>query len=328
MEISGKNKKVNRAEGCLSFTVILACRKRLMNLPIDLHFHSTASDGVLSPAAVIERASQRGAQLLALTDHDTIQGVAEAAKTAAALNVGFIGGAELSVTWNKKQLHIVGLGLDPTNSVLLAGLQKTRDGRIQRAHAMALGLENRLGVTGVFEGAMQYSVGSPETISRAHFARYLVEIGVAKNVPAVFKRYLIKGKPGYVEHEWANLEDTVAWIRAAGGMAVIAHPARYELSRVNRELLIHDFKACGGLGMEVSTGSHTQNDVYVYGKLAATHGLLASVGSDFHSPTEGGHAIGRSSPLPDMCEPIWPHLKTLNGKVAVDYLHGDDAPMA
>ena len=271
---------------------------------IDLHFHSTASDGVLAPAEVIRRAAERGATLLALTDHDCTAGLAEAAATAAACGVPFLNGVEVSVSWQQRHtVHIVGLGIDAANPVLQAGLQSIRDGRVERARQMSASLE-KAGIHGAFDGAMQFA-GNPEMVGRTHFARYLVQSGEVKDVKTVFRKYLTAGKPGYVPHEWASLEDAVAWIRAAGGMAVIAHPGRYDMGRTLIERLILDFKAAGGEGIEIASGSHSLDDMIKFALHAQRHELYASAGSDFHAPGEGGRDVGSTQPLPPICQPVW-----------------------
>lgn len=271
---------------------------------IDLHFHSTASDGGLAPAEVIRRAAERGATLLALTDHDCTAGLAEAAATAAACGVPFLNGVEVSVSWQQRHtVHIVGLGIDTANPVLQAGLQSIRDGRVERARQMSASLE-KAGIHGAFDGAMQFA-GNPEMVGRTHFARYLVQSGEVKDVKTVFRKYLTAGKPGYVPHEWASLEDAVAWIRAAGGMAVIAHPGRYDMGRTLIERLILDFKAAGGEGIEIASGSHSLDDMIKFALHAQRHELYASAGSDFHAPGEGGRDVGSTQPLPPICQPVW-----------------------
>jgi hypothetical protein len=271
---------------------------------IDLHFHSTASDGGLAPAEVIRRAAERGATLLALTDHDCTAGLAEAAATASACGVPFLNGVEVSVSWQQRHtVHIVGLGIDAANPVLQAGLQSIRDGRVERARQMSASLE-KAGIHGAFDGAMQFA-GNPEMVGRTHFARYLVQSGEVKDVKTVFRKYLTAGKPGYVPHEWASLEDAVAWIRAAGGMAVIAHPGRYDMGRTLIERLILDFKAAGGEGIEIASGSHSLDDMIKFALHAQRHELYASAGSDFHAPGEGGRDVGSTQPLPPICQPVW-----------------------
>jgi len=275
--------------------------------PIDLHFHSTASDGGLAPAEVIRRAAERGATLLALTDHDCTAGLAEAAATAAECGVPFLNGVEISVSWQQRHtVHIVGLGVDAANPVLQAGLQSIRDGRVERARQMSASLE-KAGIHGAFDGAMRFA-GNPDMVGRTHFARYLVQSGEVKDVKTVFRKFLTAGKPGYVPHEWASLEDAVAWIRAAGGMAVIAHPGRYDMGRTLIERLILDFKAAGGEAIEIASGSHSLDDMIKFSLHAQRHGLYASAGSDFHAPGEGGRDVGSTQPLPPICQPVWQAL--------------------
>lgn len=275
--------------------------------PIDLHFHSTASDGGLTPAEVIRRAAERGATLLALTDHDCTAGLAEAAATAAECGVPFLNGVEISVSWQQRHtVHIVGLGIDAANPVLQAGLQSIRDGRVERARQMSASLE-KAGIHGAFDGAMRFA-GNPDMVGRTHFARYLVQSGEVKDVKTVFRKFLTAGKPGYVPHEWASLEDAVAWIRAAGGMAVIAHPGRYDMGRTLIERLILDFKAAGGEAIEIASGSHSLDDMIKFSLHAQRHGLYASAGSDFHAPGEGGRDVGSTQPLPPICQPVWQAL--------------------
>ncbi|RXZ45603.1 3',5'-nucleoside bisphosphate phosphatase [Crenobacter cavernae] len=271
--------------------------------PVDLHFHSTASDGGLAPADVIARAAERGAKLVALTDHDCTAGLAIARAVAEEKGVAFVDGVEVSVTWGKHTLHIVGLDIDPEHPSIVAGLQSIRDGRVQRARDMADGLA-KVGIEGAFEGAMAHC-GNPEMIGRTHFARWLVESGHVKDVRTVFRKYLTPGKPGYVSHEWAPLADAVGWIRDSGGVAVIAHPGRYDLGRTLTERLLEDFIAAGGEAIEVVSGSHSLDETHKYALLAQRFGLLASAGSDFHAPGEGARDVGLTQPLPPICKPVW-----------------------
>ncbi len=232
----------------------------------DLHCHSTASDGTLPPAAVVRRAQANGVDLLALTDHDELLGLAEAAAEAADIGLRFVPGVEISVSWLDQTLHIVGLGVDPANEALVAGLAQVRGGRDGRA--MRIGDElARIGIPGAFEGALRYA-GNPALLSRAHFARYLVEVGVAKNVHDVFLHYLARGKPGYVEHVWATLEDAVGWIKGAGGLAVIAHPGRYRLGNAEMHILFEQFRDLGGEAVEVSCGAHDGGQVLAFARMA------------------------------------------------------------
>jgi predicted metal-dependent phosphoesterase TrpH len=272
----------------------------------DLHCHSTVSDGLLSPSAVVERAHANGVDLLALTDHDELAGLAEARARAEALGMGFVDGAELSVSWCDETVHIVGLGFDPTHPALVAGLKQVRDGRDTRAQRMSDDLA-RIGIRGVFEGAMRY-VGNPALISRSHFARYLVEIGVARDVANVFEHYLVRGKPGFVEHEWASLEDALGWIHAAGGLAVIAHPGRTRCAKADLVRLFERFKDLGGEAIEVVSGTQSGADALEFARVARRYGFLASRVSDFHGPGESAVDIGRSEMLPPDLTPVWTRL--------------------
>lgn len=269
----------------------------------DLHCHSTASDGVLSPRELVQRAAKQGVTVLALTDHDDLRGLAEARATACEEGIELVAGVEISITWRASTVHIVGLRVDPAEKHLLGGLHGNRAGRTLRAERMAAELA-RLGIPGALEGAYAYA-GNKELIGRTHFARYLVERGVVKDVKTVFKKYLVKGKPGYVQHDWASLEEAVSWIHGAGGQAVLAHPGRYHFGRERMRDLLHEFKALGGEAIEVVTGSHTAEQVPVYADLAVEYDFLASVGSDFHAPGEGGRELGRLMPLPLRCRPVW-----------------------
>ncbi len=275
-------------------------------LNADLHCHSRYSDGTLTPTALAERASRNGVALWALTDHDETRGLAEAAAAATALGMGFLSGVEISVTFAGETVHIVGLGFDAADAELAQGLARTRGGRTARAHEMAEGLA-RVGLPGAYEGALRY-VSNPDLMSRTHFARWLVDTGVCADTGSVFRRYLTEGKPGYVTHRWAALGDAVRWITQAGGLAVIAHPGRYKFS-VNEEFaLFSEFKAHGGRGVEVLTGSHSAADTLKYGAMAQEFGLLASRGSDFHSPGESRIDLGRLPDLAGTLQPVWQAL--------------------
>jgi 3',5'-nucleoside bisphosphate phosphatase len=276
-------------------------------LNADLHSHSDISDGTLSPEAVAQRAAAGGVQLWALTDHDEVRGQHRARRAALDLGMAWVGGVEISVSFADETVHIVGLGIDPDNAALQAGLAATRAGRRERAREMAEGLA-RVGHTGAFEGALRY-VSNPDLISRTHFARYLVEIGVCAHTHEVFKRYLTEGKPGYVPHDWAHLRDAVAWIRGAGGVAVIAHPARYKFSANEEYALFTEFVAHGGIGVEVVTGSHNAAEQARFAQTALEFHLLASRGSDFHSPDESRTALGALPDLPGKLEPVWMALR-------------------
>ena len=260
----------------------------------------------MAPAEVIERAAARGVKAIALTDHDEVSGLDEARAAADAAGIRLIDGVEVSVSWRGHTIHMVGLAIDPANPVLLEGLQRNRGGRNGRAERIAEQLAS-IGIEGTFEGAAAY-VTNPDLVSRAHFARHLVESGHVRNTQAAFDRYLGEGKAGYVPHLWASLGDAVEWITAAGGIPVLAHPGRYRLDETGRSALLGEFKDLGGIGVEVVTGSHTPDQFGYWGRRAVEHGLAASVGSDFHGPRESHRDLGDLPPLPGGCEPVWSRL--------------------
>ncbi len=272
-------------------------------LNADLHCHSVVSDGTLTPEALAERAASHSVELWALTDHDEIGGQARAAAAAKAVGMRYVTGVEISVTFLGKTVHIVGLGMDTDNADLCEGLERTRGGRRLRAQDMADGLA-KVGIKGAFEGALQY-VSNPDLISRTHFARHLVETGVCKDTNEVFRKYLTEGKPGFVEHRWASLKDAVGWITGAGGMAVVAHPARYKFTPNEEFALFTEFKGHGGRGVEVVTGSHSAAEYVTYAATAQEFGLAASRGSDFHSPLESHTELGTLPYLPGGLTPVW-----------------------
>lgn len=273
----------------------------------DLHCHSTISDGTLSPTTLAARARANGVQLWALTDHDEISGQHEAATAAQAQGLDYLTGVEISVTFANTTVHIVGLGFDFDDAPLAYGLQETRGGRGTRAQDMAQQLA-LAGIPGAYEGALRYA-GNPELISRTHFARYLVEQGVCHDTSEVFRRFLTEGKPGFVPHRWARLGDAVRWIREAGGVAVIAHPARYDLTPTEEYALFSEFSQHGGQAVEVVTGSHTPAEYAIYADMAREFGLAASRGSDFHSPQESHTDLGQLPPLPTGLTPVWELLQ-------------------
>lgn len=275
-------------------------------LNADLHCHSVVSDGTLTPEALAARAHANGVQLWSLTDHDEIGGQHRAIAAAHALGMDYLTGTEISVTFADTTVHIVGLGFDPDDAQLAQGLAATRGGRGGRAREIARQLA-QAGIQGAYEGALRY-VGNPELISRTHFARYLVETGVCADTSEVFRKYLAEGKPGYVPHRWAALGDAVRWIREAGGMAVIAHPARYHFTANEEYALFAEFKQHGGGGVEVVTGSHTPAEYATYAAMAQEFGLAASRGSDFHSPGESHTDLGALPGLPGQLTPVWEPL--------------------
>lgn len=258
---------------------------------------------MLAPHEVAARAAAHGVTLWALTDHDEVGGQAAAREAATVLGMDYLSGVEISVTWAGRTLHIVGLGIDPDNADLAQGLERTRSGRCARAEDISAALA-KLGIEGAYEGALRYA-GNPDMVSRTHFARFLVEHGHCRDIHEVFDRYLGDGKPGYVPHRWARLADAINWIKGAGGVAVMAHPGRYTLSLVEHGALFDEFKALGGEGVEVVTGSHTPDQYALYADVARRYGLLASRGSDFHGPGEGRVELGTLPPLPDNLTPVW-----------------------
>ncbi len=281
-----------------------------MTVPLnaDLHCHSVVSDGTLTPEELAARAARNGVQLWALTDHDEIGGQHRALAAARANGMRYLTGTEISITFLNKTVHIVGLGFDADDPGMVQGLMRTRGGRGARAQDMADQLA-KVGIHGAYEGALRFA-GNPELISRTHFARHLVETGVCRDTNEVFRKYLTEGKPGFVEHRWATLSDAVGWITHAGGMAVIAHPARYRFTPNEEYALFTEFKGHGGRGVEVVTGSHSVPEYAIYADTAREFGLAASRGSDFHSPDESHTDLGTLPPLPTGLTPVWELLES------------------
>jgi predicted metal-dependent phosphoesterase TrpH len=273
----------------------------------DLHCHSSVSDGTLEPEALAARAKANGVELWALTDHDELGGQRRAREAAHAVGLPYLAGVEISVTFLDTTVHIVGLGIDSDDEPLKQGLAATRGGREARAREMSLELA-KVGIDGAYDGALRY-VGNPDLISRTHFARHLVESGVCGDTQEVFRRFLVDGRPGFVPHRWATLKNAVTWIGAAGGIAVVAHPARYKFTPTEEYALFTEFKAHGGRGVEVVTGSHTAAEAERYAGTAREFDLLASRGSDFHSPAESRIDLGGLPPLPAGLTPVWEALE-------------------
>lgn len=276
-------------------------------LNADLHCHSVVSDGTLSPEALAERAAANGVELWALTDHDEVGGQHRAMAAARANGMRYLTGAEISITFANETVHIVGLGFDPDDAALRAGLQATRGGRGARAREMAAGLA-AVGIQGAYEGAITFA-GNPELISRTHFARFLVENGFCRDTSEVFRKYLTEGKPGYVPHRWATLKDAVHWITEAKGIAVVAHPGRYNFTANEEHALFTEFQAHGGRAIEVVTGSHAPAEYVEYAEKAIEYGFAASRGSDFHSPDESHMDLGKLPWLPGQLTPVWELLE-------------------
>jgi predicted metal-dependent phosphoesterase TrpH len=269
---------------------------------VDLHCHSTASDGALPPCEVVRRAASQGVELLALTDHDQLSGLEEAREAAHEADIAFVDGVEISVSWRSVTVHVVGLGVDPRHPGLNAGLESVRSGRIERAREMGRQLE-QAGIAGSFEGAMALA-DNPAMVSRTHFARYLAQRGRVAGTKDAFRHYLVPGKPGYVPHRWARLADALRWIGDAGGLPVLAHPGRYGLSAGAMVDLLGEFRLGGGCAIEVVTGSHSRDQYALFGALAMEHGLAASRGSDFHGPQEGAE-LGGLPELDRRLRPVW-----------------------
>lgn len=272
-------------------------------LNCDLHCHSICSDGLLPAAAVVERAAANGVDMLALTDHDDLDGLATARSVADSLGIAFVNGVEISIEWQGLQVHLLGFAFDPADAALNAGLAGIRSGRIERARRMSADLE-KIGIRGAFDGAMRLAA-NPNLVSRSHFGRYLVASGVCRDTRSVFESYLVPGKPGYVQHRWACLSDALSWVHGAGGVAAVAHPGRYRLSRADMRRFLGEFKDLGGQAIEVMSGSHTAEHVEIFGRLAREFGFLASRGSDFHGPDESYVDLGKLAPLPDGLTPVW-----------------------
>jgi len=267
----------------------------------DLHTHTTASDGELSPEQLITRAKAAGVTLLSITDHDTIS----AYKSLQAYNdkdMQLVYGIELSSFWRKTGIHVVGLNIDPDCAALQTAIEIQQNARHVRAETIAHKLA-KLGFTDTLEGAINIANGS--ALGRPHFARFLVESGQVKTISIAFKKFLGQGKPGDVRENWPALETVTGWISEAGGTAILAHPAKYKLSNLRLQELIKDFCTAGGHGLEVISGKQDEGLTSRLGKLALQHGLLASCGSDFHQSGQSWAELGSVAALPTGCIPVW-----------------------
>jgi len=268
----------------------------------DLHCHSTASDGTLSPTEVIERAQQQGVSHIALTDHDTINGQAEAAEAAKTNNINFIPGIEISTTWENKCFHIVGLNINPRNDKLLSNIKDLQLLRTERAKKIAYKLEKRR-VPGAYEAVIKMAKGG--MVTRAHFANFLLENNYVSTQQQAFDRYLGKGKTAFVSTVWADLDEVLDWINQAGGTAVVAHPLRYKLTASWMKRFLSAFKESGGQAIEVVTGRSSPDEIRRSLQFANQFQLAASIGSDFHTPANQWVELGRLAPLPDNIQPVW-----------------------
>jgi predicted metal-dependent phosphoesterase TrpH len=273
------------------------------DLNVDLHMHSTASDGTLSPEDLVARGAANGVQIMALTDHDTLDGLARARAAAADHGIRFFNGVEISVTWGGETLHMVGLDFDDQHPALAGSLRQVAASRFERARAMDQGLM-AVGLPSIFDEAMAFA-GNPNLIGRAHFARAMVARGICSHMQAVFDQYLTPGHPGYVPHEWSSLRQAMEWVHQAGGFTVLAHPARYRINATAHWALIQEFMSLGGKTIEVATGSHSLDETRRYQRLSIELGLMASRGSDFHCPKESRCDVGQAPALPCGTLPVW-----------------------
>lgn len=268
----------------------------------DLHSHSTCSDGRLSPTELVQLAASEGVHTLSLTDHDTVQGIPEARQAAEAAGIGLIAGVEISTTWSGCNVHIVGLNLDIDNPVLVDGLKEQQAARQKRAEIIAEKLSS-LGVENFLQKAEAVAKGAE--LGRPHFAQVLVDEGVVETMPEAFKKYLGAGKKGDVKSLWPTVEKAVEWIKAAGGVAVVAHPLHYKMTNMKRRALLKAFKDAGGDAMEVVSGSQQSRDQTNYmAQLAKEYDLAASVGSDFHFLNQW-QKPGKTNHLPETVNPVW-----------------------
>lgn len=273
-------------------------------MAVDLHMHSNRSDGVFAPAALVELCRESGVVLMSLTDHDTMSGSAEAAEAAQALGIGFIPGVEVSSCWAGISIHVVGLGIDPSSPSAKARFESVLSMRDRRAREMAAAFD-RLGIRGSYEGAYALAPNKAN-IGRAHFARWLLQAGLVPNYQAAFDRYLAAGAPCFVPTPWPSVEESVAFIHAEGGIAVLAHPGRYKFSAGwGVEALLEHFKAVQGDAIEVTSGSQPSDTALFYAEAAHRFSFLASTGSDWHGASSGRPKPGRQMPLPAGLEPVW-----------------------
>lgn len=268
----------------------------------DLHTHSNVSDGILSPEMLVSRAKLHGVDVLALTDHDTVAGISIATQAAASCGIQLIPGIEFSSQWCGRNIHVVGLNIDPEDPSLVEAVMSQREVRLRRAEAIAERL-SRQGIQGSLAGAERMAGGA--VIGRPHFARYLVEQGVVSSVETAFKRYLGTGKAGDVKVEWPDFEQVIAWIRQAGGIAVLAHPHKYKLTRTKLIRMATAFVSLGGQAMEVQCGSQALAIAEDLSRIATALGLCASCGSDFHAPGQKWQELGAFGKLPPSVRPVW-----------------------
>lgn len=278
------------------------CQTVTMSSTIDLHTHSHASDGAFSPTELIEKASKAGIKTLALTDHDTVAGLEEAQTAAQKLDISLINGIELSGQWNNKPVHIVGLNINPGSETLMKAIDRLEQLREERAIRIGNKL-TKVGIENAFENAKRYAGNG--TVTRFHFAQYIIETGHAKDQTDVFKRFLVRNKPGHVSVEWPSLEETIDTITEANGTAIIAHPMRYKMTATKLRKMISDFKALGGSAIEVVTGNNNQEEIKTATSYAQKYDIAASIGSDFHNENTSWNQLGKLTLLPKDLTPIW-----------------------
>ena len=266
-----------------------------------MHSHTTASDGALSPKTLLERAALNQVKTLAITDHDTVDGYLEALPFAAELGIQLISGIELSARWGKTGVHIVGLNFDVNHPAMQEAVAHQFQVRRERSEKIAEKLK-KCGIEEPLSGAARYAKG---IVCRPHFAQFLVDAGYVKSIEKAFKRYLGKGKAGDVPSVWPHLKEVIGWITQAGGVAILAHPGKYHMTRVKMRALIEDFVALGGKGLEVVTGGQSQAESEYFATLCEQHQIYGSVGSDFHGPDTRWSDIGKIGAPPDACQPVW-----------------------
>jgi predicted metal-dependent phosphoesterase TrpH len=268
----------------------------------DLHSHSTVSDGALSPSDLIKRAAEKGVNVLALTDHDTVAGLAQARASAEQYNLQLINGIELSVTWQMRCFHIVGLNIDANYQPLMTLSEQLQQTRYDRAFKIAEKLEKKR-IMGAWDAVIK--AAGDGMITRTHFADFLVAQGYVRTQQEAFDYYLAKGKPAYVGTTWVDLAQAIAWINEAGGIAVLAHPMRYSLSPKWMRWLLTEFKTMGGKAIEVITSRMNPDELRLITNYAQQFELAGSVGSDFHNPDNQWVELGRLLPLPQNIKPVW-----------------------
>lgn len=273
-----------------------------MGLVYDLHTHTTASDGQLSPAALVIKAKTCGIDVLAITDHDTTAGISQAVDEADRQNINLLAGVELSVSWTDKNFHIVGLNIDPDNSALKKSLKTTKDLREQRAKEIGKRLDKH-GVSNAYHEARE--LAGIHTITRSHFARVLVKQGFAKDCNEVFKKYLIHNKPGYVKTDWIDMETGIKLINESGGLAILAHPMRYNITASWLRRFLASFREAGGSGIEVVTGNSNADEIRTVASYATRFELTGSAGSDFHGFDNTWFQLGQLAPMPESVTPVW-----------------------